>query len=198
MQDFDRRFHEFINGLDPRAFDQAVQCLNKCHYLFARQRFDPSVQFPRFLTASAADLLSIHKFSISDFPLHQIMLYNYEHFTYLYANGERFDMTETDRYTVFANSDPINIRLTLSNIPAGSYKISETYVNRKHGSSFDQWVSMGALEPTSLEEYDLLKKASVPGFHQSLTEVSTDGILKLDAQLELLEIRLIQISPVFQ
>lgn len=57
---------------------------------------------------------------------------------------------------------------------------------------------MGALEPTSLEEYDLLKKASVPGFHQSLTEVSTDGILKLDAQLELLEIRLIQISPVFQ
>ena len=129
---------------------------------------------------------------------YQIMLYNYEHFTYLYANGERFDMTETDRYTVFANSDPINIRLTLSNIPAGSYKISETYVNRKHGSSFDQWVSMGALEPTSLEEYDLLKKASVPGFHQSLTEVSTDGILKLDAQLELLEIRLIQISPVFQ
>ena len=129
---------------------------------------------------------------------YQIMLYNYEHFTYLYANGERFDMTETDRYTVFANSDPINIRLTLSNIPAGSYKISETYVNRKHGSSFDQWVSMGALEPTSPEEYDLLKKASVPGFHQSLTEVSTDGILKLDAQLELLEIRLIQISPVFQ
>ena len=57
---------------------------------------------------------------------------------------------------------------------------------------------MGALEPTSPEEYDLLKKASVPGFHQSLTEVSTDGILKLDAQLELLEIRLIQISPVFQ
>ena len=29
MQDFDRRFHEFINGLDPRAFDQAVQCLNR-------------------------------------------------------------------------------------------------------------------------------------------------------------------------
>ena len=76
MQDFDRRFHEFINGLNPRAFDQAVQCLDKCHYLLTRQRFDPSVQFPRLLAASAADFLSIHKFSISDFPLHQIMLYN--------------------------------------------------------------------------------------------------------------------------
>ena len=49
-----------------------------------------------------------------------------KHFNYLYANGERFDMTETDRYTVFADSDPVTIELCLSNIQLGTYKISET------------------------------------------------------------------------
>lgn len=127
---------------------------------------------------------------------YQIMLYNYKHFNYLYANGERFDMTETDRYTVFADSDPVTIELCLSNIPQGTYKISETYVNRTHGSSYDQWVSMGGLELTTPYEFDLLKKASSPGFHQKLMHIASDETLRLNAELELLEIRLIQITPV--
>ena len=127
---------------------------------------------------------------------YQIMLYNYKHFNYLYANGERFDMTETDRYTVFADSDPVTITLRLSGIPQGYYKISETYVNRTHGSSYDQWISMGALELTSQQEFEWLKKASVPGFHQRVATVDSDEILELDVTLELLEIRLIQITPV--
>lgn len=128
---------------------------------------------------------------------YQIMLYNYKHFNYLYANGERFDMTETDRYTVFADSEPVSITLLLSNIPQGRYKISETYVNRTHGSSFDQWISMGALGLTSPQETEWLKKASVPGFHQKIASVDTDEILELDVTLELLEIRLLQITPVY-
>lgn len=125
----------------------------------------------------------------------QVMLYNYRHFNYLYANGERFDMTETDRYTVFADSEPVMISLCLSDIPQGNYKISETYVNRTHGSAFDQWVSMGALELTTPQEIDWLKKSSVPGFHQKIVSVNSDEILELDITLELLEVRLIQITP---
>ena len=125
----------------------------------------------------------------------QVMLYNYRHFNYLYANGERFDMTETDRYTVFADSEPVMISLCLSDIPQGNYKISETYVNRTHGSAFDQWVSMGALELTTPQEIDWLKKSSVPGFHQKIVSVNSDEILELDVTLELLEVRLIQITP---
>ena len=105
-------------------------------------------------------------------------------------------MTETDRYTVFADSDPVTIELCLSNIPQGTYKISETYVNRTHGSSYDQWVSMGGLELTTPYEFDLLKKASSPGFHQKLMHTASDETLRLNAELELLEIRLIQITPV--
>ena len=127
---------------------------------------------------------------------YQIMLYNYKHFNYLYANGERFDMTETDRYTVFADSEPVMITLSLSDIPQGRYKISETYVNRTHGSAYDQWISMGAIELTAPSEFDLLKNASAPGFHQRLADVTSDEILTLDVTLELLEIRLIEITPI--
>lgn len=126
---------------------------------------------------------------------YQIMLYNYQHFNYLYANGERFDMTETDRYTVFTDSEPVTVKCKLSDIPEGHYKVSDTYINRSHGSSFDQWIAMGALEPTTPHEFDLLKKASTPGFHQRLADVTSDGILELNATLHLLEVRLIQIVP---
>ena len=122
------------------------------------------------------------------------MLYNYKHFNYLYANGERFDMTENDRYTVFADAEPVAIGLTLSDMQPGTYKISETYVNRTHGSAYDQWTAMGALEPTTSEELELLKMASRPGFYQSLVNVGSDKILELNATLELLEIRLINIT----
>lgn len=125
---------------------------------------------------------------------YQIMLYNYKHFNYLYANGERFDMTENDRYTVFADAEPVAIGLTLSDMQPGTYKISETYVNRTHGSAYDQWTAMGALEPTTSEELELLKMASRPGFYQSLVNVGSDKILELNATLELLEIRLINIT----
>lgn len=125
---------------------------------------------------------------------YQILLYNYEHFTHLYANGERFDMTETDRYTVFANSDPVEVSLTITHMRPGLYKISETFVNREHGSAYDTWISMGAVEPSNAEEYEWIKKASAPGFHQSFMQIDSDGILKVNASLQLLEIRLIQIS----
>lgn len=93
---------------------------------------------------------------------YQIMLYNYQHFNYLYANGERFDMTETDRYTVFTDSEPVTVKCKLSDIPEGHYKVSDTYINRSHGSSFDQWIAMGALEPTTPHEFDLLKRHPPP------------------------------------
>lgn len=127
---------------------------------------------------------------------YQIMLYNYQHFTYLYANGERFDMTETDRYTVFADVAPLHMELNLLNIASGSYKISEYYVNRSQGSVYDQWIAMGALEPNSAEELELLKKTSHPGFHQHLVTVGSDEILRLNVTLDLLEIRLIEVLPI--
>lgn len=57
---------------------------------------------------------------------------------------------------------------------------------------------MGSLELTTAEELEMLKMASRPGFHQSLVNVGNDKILKLNATLELLEIRLINITLISQ
>ena len=48
---------------------------------------------------------------------------------------------------------------------------------------------------TTPQEIDWLKKSSVPGFHQKIVSVNSDEILELDVTLELLEVRLIQITP---
>ena len=52
-----------------------------------------------------------------------------------------------------------------------------------------------SLELTTPQEIDWLKKSSIPGFHQKIVSVNSDEILELDVTLELLEVRLIQITP---
>ena len=121
----------------------------------------------------------------------QIILYHYEHFSHLYATGEKFDMTEHDRYTVFANSAPVEVHLTLTGLAQGDCDITETIVNRKHGSSFDQWIEMGAPEPGTAAESNYLKQISIPQYRRYKKAADENGVLSLTASLELLEVRLI-------
>lgn len=127
---------------------------------------------------------------------YQIILYNYEHFSHLYAGGERFDMTEQERYTVFANSDPVQIHLNLTGLIPGSYDITETILNRKHGSSFDKWIEMGALEPRSDAEIRYLKQVSLPECRRSVKTTDTDGTLSITVSMDLLEVRLLFLKAI--
>lgn len=123
---------------------------------------------------------------------YQILLYNYKHFSYLYANGERFDMTDTDRYTVFADHSPVEVHLDLAGVIPATYRITETYINQKHGSIYDTWVQSGGIEPACASDVEQLHHASYPGFHQKIVTTTEDGHLCLNVTLELLEVRLIE------
>ena len=79
------------------------------------------------------------------------LFYNYRHFSHLYALGERFDMTFTDRYTPFSPEQSLDVRLRLTDLPDGTYRIKETILNRNSGSAFDRWVAMGAEELQTAE-----------------------------------------------
>ena len=50
---------------------------------------------------------------------YSIILYNYRHFSHLYALGERFDMTFTDRYTPFDPVQSLDAHITLSDVKNG-------------------------------------------------------------------------------
>ena len=120
------------------------------------------------------------------------MLYHYRHFSHLYALGERFDMTFTDRYTPFSPEQMLDVHLVLKDCRDGEYIVTETIVNRASGSSFDQWVAMGAEELTEPGELDTLAARSTPAINK-YTVLAEGGALRLDAMLDMLEVRLITV-----
>lgn len=125
---------------------------------------------------------------------YQAILYNYRHFSQLYAAGEKFDMTFHDRYTPFAPDQPMDVHIKINHAPAKSYIIRETIVNRKYGSAFDEWLRMGGLEPESDEEEECIRAHSKPHISKYRAEAKKHT-LEIDALLEMLEVRLIEIMP---
>ena len=122
----------------------------------------------------------------------RILLYNYRHFSHLYAMGERFDMTFTDRYTPFSPEQMLDVHLSIRDVANGEYMVTETSVSRGSGSSFDQWLAMGAVELTEAAELVTLAARSVPAISKYPVSVG-DGTLRIDAMLDMLEVRLIAV-----
>ena len=124
---------------------------------------------------------------------YRILLYNYRHFSHLYAQGERFDMTFTDRYTPFSPEQSLDVHLSLTDVENGEYLVREIVINRRSGSAFDQWVAMGALELDRTEEYETLASRSLPERSKYRADARRHT-LELDAMLDMLEVRLLEIE----
>ena len=75
-----------------------------------------------------------------------------------------------------------------------SYRIREEFVNRQHGSAYDNWLSMGACEQLTPEEINVLRETSRPGMwiHR---EVPVCQRLDLEVILEPFEVRLVTLHP---
>ncbi|MCM1064490.1 MAG: helix-turn-helix domain-containing protein [Eubacterium sp.] len=122
-----------------------------------------------------------------------VMAWHYKHISNLYAMGERFDMTETDRYTMFEPSESLYLELELQDVEDKEYSLTEYILNRHHGSLYDAWIEMGIGSPASDMERGFLEARSVPTLKKSRV-TAKNGTLILRPQLELLEVRLMVIS----
>ncbi len=122
-----------------------------------------------------------------------VIFYHYEHYNEIFSSGEMFDMTGTNRYTPFSDFSQAEVSLQLRDLNDGRCRITESFVNRKAGSSYDAWVELGA--PDELTPYDTeyLKARSVPGRKTWDAEI-TGGTLSYRQVLEPLEVRLVQIT----
>jgi len=121
----------------------------------------------------------------------QIILYNYEHFNHLFASGETYDMTYLNRYTPFSNLGKMKVSLMLEGFTARKCHIVEKIVNQKHGSAFDEWVSMSAPKiDEQIIEY--LKSICIPKMNTKDEEI-INGKINISATLSPLEVRLIEI-----
>ncbi|SHI95299.1 GH39 family glycosyl hydrolase [Parasporobacterium paucivorans] len=124
----------------------------------------------------------------------QIILYNYQHFSKLYAEGELFDLTFTSRYAPFTNESYKKMVLPLEGLDDRKYQIRETILNRKYGSSFDNWVNAGALPFETPEEADYINGISRPHVQRRIIQVS-GNYHTFSCELEPHEVRLIEMAP---
>jgi len=123
----------------------------------------------------------------------QILLYNYQHYSKLYADGELFDMTFLNRYTPFVNPTRKKYSLPLTGLSGRKHLVTETILNASHGSSFDKWMELGAMPLQSKEDLDYLQSVSIPKMQKHIIE-SRDGSIDLSITLEPHEVRLVEIQ----
>ena len=119
-----------------------------------------------------------------------ILLYNYSHYSAAYAEEIGINISYTDRYCVFPDNGIKEFGFVFPHTQ-GKHLIVHHILNREHGSAFDNFIKMGAIEPLSTEETEWLKKSTEP---QIIKEAASSS-LSLNITLQPFEIRLIEISP---
>lgn len=127
----------------------------------------------------------------------QIILYNYQHYSKLYASGQLFDMTFENRYTPFSKPQILKVVLPIINLLEKNYQLTETIVNQKYGSSFDKWIELGGLPLETSKDIEYLKAASIPKIQKKIL-CSEDNSITITAELMPHEVRLIEIKPLYR
>lgn len=121
---------------------------------------------------------------------YQIMLYNYHHYSDAYSKELSVDTSYNSRYENFPTKAPRTFSFNLLGLN-GNYLLTHYIVNQDYGSSYDNYVKMGGIEPETTEEIEYLKNISVPRIIKE--QKSGDNILPLKVTLAPFEIRLIEI-----
>lgn len=124
---------------------------------------------------------------------YQIILYYYQHYSPLYADGELFDMTLTNRYTPFPEEQSKRVTLALCDLSENKYLLTHTILNREHGSSYDKWIELGALPLQTQDETDYLKSISIPCIKKQAVQTESNT-LTITCTLKPHEVRFIEVN----
>ncbi|WP_374017025.1 helix-turn-helix domain-containing protein [Paenibacillus thiaminolyticus] len=127
---------------------------------------------------------------------YQILTFNYCHFDDLYAMGDTSFINATNRYNGFKNEKTVKMQVELKGIRPGAYRVVTYTIGRKHGSSYDRWVEMGAPEPLSAEDIAYLKANSGPRMHVQYVDLEEDRRTYISV-LEPHGVQLMELIPVY-
>ena len=84
---------------------------------------------------------------------------------------------------------------TLTDLPYSQYHMKEYILNSDHGSSYDNWVSMGAVSVLDSDNINYLNHISMPSRQLTVIDVNQKSY-RLNKELAPLEIRFIDLSPI--
>lgn len=97
-----------------------------------------------------------------DFRGYTVFLYNYCHFDKIYSRSDVSNINIKERYNVFVDKI-LNIYLKLDNFDKNcNYNVTTYTISKKHGSSFDTWLDMGAPSNLDLDDIKYINNLSVP------------------------------------
>lgn len=133
-------------------------------------------------------------FAVKDGSCYKILLYNYRHYTNLYASGEQFLVSYEDRYNIFEPDQTLDVHIRIEGAENREYLVRETSIGRKNGSVYDLWLETGAIEPVGNEEMELLRQKSLPMI-TNYKLMASDNLIETDAILDMLEVRLLSLTP---
>lgn len=123
----------------------------------------------------------------------QIFLYNYSHYDLLYRYRHVANISRTDRDQVFIHWESKAYYIRLKNLPEGTYQVRRYGIVRSGGSSYDDWVRMGAPSPLAREERELLQRLACPQYRTEQA-AAAEGELHIRASLAPQDVCLIRIK----
>lgn len=119
-----------------------------------------------------------------------LTLYNYHHFSDAYAKEVGIYTSYTDRYSTFPTKAGKLFRFEFPTL-SGDFSVTSVYVNQKHGSAYDEFVRMGAVEPLYPDEVQWLSDISKPMLKKEAVSASP---LSLSISLSPFEVRTLRIK----
>lgn len=96
-------------------------------------------------------------------------------------------------YSAFQDTEPLEIRLTFSELPAGTYRFKEFTIDLEHGNVLRIWGQLNHSTSISADEVQYLESQSVPSMQIHTEEFK--GAYTLHTTLNHNEARLILIEP---
>ena len=123
-----------------------------------------------------------------------MVLYNYEHYSKMFAKGIMYDADASNRYEGFVDKRDAKFSVHIEKFPTTHCAIREHVINQDYGSSYDAWFRMGGGALHTAEDYRILDELSNPMVSVRETRVR-NGELDYSAVLKPLEVRLVEIFP---
>ena len=123
---------------------------------------------------------------------YQLLLFHYAHFDQMYLKNDVSGIQPHNRYAVFNHNDQLELTIQLNGLEPGAYRIHRHTINRESGSSYDEWLRMGAPAGLMQPDIDYLNQCSVPKQYMC-TEMAGDA-LTLKFLLAPHEVRLLELK----
>ena len=122
----------------------------------------------------------------------KIIIYNYLHYSDLFADGEYFSLQSHSRYEPFQMNKTRKYSFHFENINYIHAKIKVSRITQESGSSYDIYESMSNLEFENIDETADLKKLSTPKYILFDRHIE-NNTLDISASTQALEVKLIEI-----